>query len=72
MEMQKIIGERAGDFYYRCSHPSGLEICLYPKESNTTYAIFGTRYGSVDNCFRRSDEAGPEVVPAWIAHYLEH
>lgn len=72
MEMQKIIGERAGDFYYRCSHPSGLEICLYPKESNTTYAIFGTRYGSVDNCFRRSDEAGPEEVPAGIAHYLEH
>ena len=34
--------------------------------------MFGTRYGSIDNCFQRSDEPEPETVPEGIAHYLEH
>lgn len=73
MEEQKVTGRRVGDHYYKYSHPTGLTIYLYPKESgNTTYAIFGTKYGSIDNCFRRSDEPGPEAVPEGIAHYLEH
>ncbi len=73
MRLEKIEGKRAGDFYYRIKHPSGLLICLYPKEhSSTTYAVFGTKYGSVDNCFRRSDEACAQSVPEGIAHYLEH
>ncbi len=73
MQTEKIEGKRAGDVYYRIKHPSGLSICLYPKEhSSTTYAVFGARYGSVDNCFRRSDESGAQTVPEGIAHYLEH
>lgn len=73
MELEKITGGRVGDFYYRFRHPSGLAIYLYPKEScSTAYAVFGTRYGSIDNCFRRSDEAEAETVPEGIAHFLEH
>ncbi len=73
MEIQKVKSPRAGDHYFKVCHPTGLTIYLYPKESgNTTYAIFGARYGSIDNCFRRSDEPGPETVPEGIAHYLEH
>ena len=73
MELRKISGDRVGDYYLRCDHPSGLRIFLYPKESgSTTYAIFGTRYGSIDNCFKRSDESESETVPEGIAHYLEH
>ena len=73
MELERVSGGGVGDFYYHGRHPSGLEIFLYPKERcSTTYAIFGTRYGSVDNCFQRSDEAAPEQVPEGIAHYLEH
>lgn len=68
-----MVGKRVGDFYYRGQHPSGLLLYLYPKEnSSTTYAIFGTKYGSIDNCFQRSDEESPETVPEGIAHYLEH
>lgn len=68
-----ITGKQVGDNYYQVEHPSGLTVLLYPKEHcSTTYAIFGTRYGSIDNCFQRSDEAGPESVPEGIAHYLEH
>ena len=73
MELQKISGGSVGDFYYTGAHPSGLRVFLYPKEkSSTTYAIFSTKYGSIDSCFQRSDGPAPETVPEGIAHYLEH
>ena len=73
MQMEKIVSCRAGDHYYKIKHSSGLLILLYPKEHcSTTYAVFGTKYGSIDSCFRRSDEEHPETVPEGIAHYLEH
>ncbi len=73
MELKKIESARTGDFYYKGRHPSGLDIYLYPKENgSSTRAVFGTRYGSIDNCFQRSDEPEPETVPEGIAHYLEH
>lgn len=73
MELQRIESARAGDFYYKGRHPSGLDIYLYPKENgSSTRAVFGTKYGSIDNCFQRSDEPAPETVPEGIAHYLEH
>lgn len=73
MEPQLISSSRTGDCYYQYRHLSGLAIYLYPKErGSTTQAIFGARYGSMDNCFQRSDEAAPQQVPEGIAHYLEH
>ncbi|WP_099204191.1 EF-P 5-aminopentanol modification-associated protein YfmH [Scatolibacter rhodanostii] len=73
MEKKKVTGQYINDSYYQIKHPSGLEILIYPKEnSTTTYALFGTRYGSIDNCFKRSDELSAETVPEGIAHYLEH
>lgn len=62
-----------GDRYWRVKHPSGLTIFVYPKaQMRSTYALFGTRYGSIDKAFRRSDEQENEVTPAGIAHFLEH
>lgn len=73
MKLQKITGNRVGDFYYKGKHSTGLDIFLYPKEnSSTTYAIFGTKYGSIDNRFQRSDASEAEIVPEGIAHFLEH
>lgn len=70
---KKITGKFVDDGYYRIKHPSGLDILIYPKaNSSTAYAIFGTKYGSIDNCFKRSDEPKAETVPEGIAHYLEH
>jgi predicted Zn-dependent peptidase len=37
-----------------------------------TAAMFGTKYGSINNCFKTSDEEGFVTVPDGIAHYLEH
>jgi predicted Zn-dependent peptidase len=44
-----------------------------PKENySSTYAIFGTKYGSIDTKFKRSDSNEWTVVPEGIAHFLEH
>lgn len=51
--------------------PNGLRVFLIPKEGfSKTYAVFTTRYGSIDSHFRLN---GEEVhVPDGIAHFLEH
>ena len=73
MEINKVTGVHARDTYYKIKHSSGLDIFIYPKmEFSTTYAVFGTKYGSIDNVFKRSDEISTEAVPEGIAHYLEH
>ena len=36
------------------------------------FAMFGTRYGSVDTCFRLKGEESYTTVPEGIAHFLEH
>ncbi len=58
--------------YILNEHPSGLKILLYPmKGFSSNYAIFGTKYGSVDNAYL--NEKGETVdLPEGIAHFLEH
>ena len=52
MNIKEIKSQRVGDSYYKINHPSGLTIYVYPKEGyNSAYAIFGTKYGSVNTCF---------------------
>lgn len=66
-----IINERTGEKVVRIDHASGLTVYVAPKEGyQTHYAVFGTRYGSIDTVF---DISGRRTeVPAGIAHYLEH
>ncbi len=53
-----------------CSSGLSVYVCEKP-EYSSSFAIFGTKYGSIDNCFAVN---GGEVkkVPDGIAHYLEH
>ncbi len=54
-------------------HSSGCTICLYPMgEFSSAYALFGTKYGSVDTTFKTKYDKDYITVPAGIAHYLEH
>lgn len=72
MEIKEIKSTALSEKYYKIKHSSGLTIYVYPKEGyNSTYAIFGTKYGSINNAFKVD---GGEVVkvPDGIAHYLEH
>lgn len=73
MKKEIIRSERYGEEYIRIKHDSGLTVCLYPMENySTAFAIFGTKYGSVDTTFKTKNDADYVTVPEGIAHYLEH
>jgi len=56
--------------YYNVIGP-GLETYILPKKGyQKKFAIFSTRFGSIDNCFRVNGETFE--VPEGIAHFLEH
>lgn len=72
MEIKEVKSERIDEKYYKINHPSGLTIYVYPKQGyNSAYAIFGTRYGSINTKFS-VDDGETITVPDGIAHYLEH
>ena len=70
--MNTISNDLLLDSYYEIKHKSGLKILVYPKEGySTTYAVFGTNYGSIDTFIKRAgEEASP--IPEGTAHFLEH
>ena len=72
--MREIIeNKKINEKYIKIKHPSGCTICLYPMEGySTAYAVFGTKYGSVDTTFKTNEDADFVTVPEGIAHYLEH
>uniref|UniRef100_UPI003FEDCA6D EF-P 5-aminopentanol modification-associated protein YfmH n=1 Tax=Candidatus Fimivicinus sp. TaxID=3056640 RepID=UPI003FEDCA6D len=73
LPVKEIHSELLRDSYYEIEHPSGLTILVMPKEGySSAYALFGTKYGSIDTRFKRSDEADFIEVPEGIAHFLEH
>lgn len=61
---------RLSERYLTCTHASGLRIFLIPKEGKKAFALFGTRYGSMDNDFVVDNKR--IRVPDGIAHFLEH
>ena len=71
--IKEIKNELLQDSYYKIDHASGLKIFVYPKENySTSYAVFGTKYGSIDTCFKAEGEKEFTEVPEGIAHFLEH
>ncbi len=70
MLKQRITSD-IGESYIKAEHSSGLKIYILEKpQYNTAYALFGTKYGSIDNCFSADGEKCE--VPEGIAHFLEH
>ena len=71
--MKEMKSAELGEKYYEIDHKSGLKIFVMPKENySSAYAVFGTRYGSIDTKFKRSDSNSWTTVPECIAHFLEH
>jgi len=58
--------------HYSFKHKSGLEVYVFPKDMTTSYAIFATRYGAIDNKFKLDTDGEYTSVPDGIAHFLEH
>ncbi|MBQ3816782.1 MAG: insulinase family protein [Clostridia bacterium] len=60
-----------GESYIKAVLKNGLKIYLLEKpQYSSAYAIFGTKYGSIDTCFSVNGEK--IRVPEGIAHFLEH
>lgn len=73
MKKNVVQSPRIHEQYIRLQHESGLTILLYPmKGFQTAYALFGAKYGSIDNCFKTGDDPDFVTVPDGIAHFLEH
>ncbi len=71
--VERIESKRLGSFYYKIKHSSGLTMLLAPMEGFTTsFAMFGTAYGSVDTFIKTSENESFKKLPEGIAHYLEH
>lgn len=71
--MKKQVFEGFGEeSYVKVTMQNGLDIYIMEKpQYSSSYAIYGTRYGSIDTKF--SKDGGEEIcVPEGIAHYLEH
>ena len=68
---QTYTNEFLDETYEKYVHKSGLEIYVFPKKLTSTYALFGVKYGSVDNSFTTPDKKSI-TVPDGIAHFLEH
>ncbi len=65
--------ELLNEQYYEIDHDSGLKIFVMEKpDYSGAFAMFGTKYGSVDTCFRIKGEESFVSVPEGIAHFLEH
>lgn len=73
MILKEVKSNRIGDQYFYVEHSSGLRVFVYPKTGyNSTYAIIGTKYGSINTSFKSCGKCDVTRVPDGIAHYLEH
>ncbi len=73
MKLQKIYSGDWKETLYLGEHESGLGVFIIPKPGFIKkYAMFGTRYGSVDNTFIPLGKTEKIQVPDGIAHFLEH
>lgn len=67
-----IRDESIGEGYYTWQHQSGLPVYVIPKKHSAAYAMFGTRYGSIDTCFKTERDKDYLTLPDGVAHFLEH
>lgn len=71
--MQTVKSNHIPESYVTLTHPSGLDMILYPMEGyNSAYALFATKYGSIDTTFKTGDDKDFVTIPDGIAHFLEH
>ena len=68
---REVFESDIGESYLMATLSSGLKIYILEKpQYNSSYAIFGTKYGSIDTVF--SVDGEQTAVPEGIAHFLEH
>src|SRR5690554_3488682 len=62
-----------GEHLYNKKMSDGLSVYVLPKLNfNKVFAMYSTRYGSIDNEFVVPDTKERIKVPEGVAHFLEH
>ncbi len=64
--------EKMEEGYTKIKHKSGLEVYVIPKDHASSFAGFGTKYGSFHSKFRLEGEKEFTNIPDGTAHFLEH
>lgn len=73
MKKETITSKLTNDKCIHVKHDSGLDIYISEmKGFSSVYALFGTKYGSINTMFRTSEDTEYTTVPEGIAHFLEH
>ena len=73
MNREIITSSRTGDSCIHVKHKSGLDIYIREMSGfSSVYALFGTKYGSVNTTFKVAADKEYTEVPNGIAHFLEH
>ena len=69
---KRVFESELGESYTLATLHNGLKIyiCEMP-QFTSSYAVFGTKYGSIDTKFSKNG-GEPINVPEGIAHFLEH
>ncbi len=71
--IETITAPGGGQNCQHIKHASGLDIYIMEMpDYHSAYALFGTKYGSVNTMFRLNGEEDFAQVPEGIAHFLEH
>ena len=72
-EKTVISSKALNENYLKIKHKSGLTILLHPMpDYNSVYALFGTKFGSINRSFKTNRDDDVCTVPDGIAHFLEH
>ena len=72
-EQEIIRSVQTGSECIHVKHETGLDIYIMEMPGyHSSFALFGTKYGSINTRFRLKGEEQYTEVPEGIAHYLEH
>ena len=72
-EQEIITSTQTGSHCLHVRHETGLDIYIMEMPGyHSSFALFGTKYGSINTRFRLKGEENYTEVPEGIAHYLEH
>lgn len=73
MNFERSADPGTGEEIYSGTLPNGLRLVIQPKPGyQRKFALFSTRYGSIDTKFVPPGSREPVCVPDGVAHFLEH
>ena len=62
-EIQTVTNKQLNESYTKILHSSGLSVYIFPKKLTTAYALFSTKYGSLEREFRLKGDTDFVTVP---------